>query len=259
MKYWKMFKILFSTAVFAFSTSQAGVLYEWDFSSQTDGTALSDIASGGTEASVNFSASAVATGLTVSNGSLVVNWAGSPITSAAQNSYADISDLSSGTYWLVYKVDAVSTPVTGGIMDVYFNSGDTVSDAIAALRFNRQATGQNAVLLTGDGNQFVVGVPTSTATPITFAVELNRDTSKTRLLYKIGDNDWVTGTEYNAKSSLDVTHICFAASGYPAGNEIDLGTLYLTDVNPSTVPEPAGLSLMVLAGSGIFLFRRLLN
>ncbi len=229
--------MLTTTIAFAFiavATAQAEVLYDWDFSVQTNGTAMADVSSSGTESPVQFPTKLVTTNLTVSAASLKVNEAGGTPSSAAYNSFADIMDLSSGTYWLVAELSGWNVSSDGGIMDLIFASGDTTADNLAGMRLTTRTTGLKVSSINANGSslaqEFAV---TSNESPLVVAVEINLDTDTTTLHYKYGSGAWAASADQPVVAGLDVSHIRFNASGFDPGNELSLDKIYVSTIAPA--------------------------
>lgn len=213
--------------------SWGSTLYEWNFSSQADETRLCDVFSTAREPSVQFPDTMVATNLSVSNCNLIVNQAGGSPSIADNNSFVDIANLSTGTYWLIANASGWSAATSGGVMDLWFSRGATSGDNLAGLRLNFISSAELSVqFIHSTGIAIVHNFSANNSTAVIFALQLNIETGKCNLFYKYGANDWVSYDERNEIASADVTHIRFDASGFAAGNEIQLKAIRLQDHPP---------------------------
>lgn len=210
-------------ALCAQNLTYGATLYQWDASILTNGTYLSNICSTAREPSVCFSDSELGGSQQVTNGNVRIHSTGIN-TDSSNNAYADITDCSSGTYWLVCELSGWTMTsfggASGGLLDLYFNSNATINGALSGIRLNGQSSSLNLVLMRAGGNTQVATFSTASTTPLKIALELNLDTAKTALHYQYGTNSWVSGTEYNAISSADFSHVRLSASYARGDNEM---------------------------------------
>lgn len=229
---------------------QADVLYDWDFGTETNNTMLNQVLSSGAQSPVTFSSSAMSSNTVVSGGKLVISEQDGAVNGAANNAFADITDLSSGTYWLVTEFSGWDISV--GALDLAFSAAGIGGQEIANVRFVGGSSVRARCFYNGSYEDIFFSSPEF---PITFAVELNLDTDKTRFLYKIGAGDWQSTVEYDAKSASDIAYLRFSASDMLSDEKMQMDQLYVTDISP--IPEPATLGLFLMTGCGLILARRI--
>lgn len=211
----------------AANIARAGILYEWNFSKQADGTALRDVASAD-QPYTYFSATPLTSSLTVSNGNLIVDQNG-----AQQNGYVGLSGFSSGTYYLVVEVAGWTTAAAGGYMDLRFNRDNTTGGTLSGIRFCEHSSGQTYLQLMHSASlaNVVALKPNNTSQNLIIALELNLDDHTTTVHYKLGDAKW---REYPRRSPKpgNIQSIRFVAGKFSSGSQISVKRVAVSDVFP---------------------------
>lgn len=220
----------------AMNVSCAGILYEWDFSKQADGTALKDVASVD-QPYTYFPDTPLVSSLVVSNGNLIINRSGSG------DAYVDIADLSSGTYWLVLEVSRWANVTPGGTVNFRFNSSGTSSGTLAAVWINEQVAGHTYLQLTHSGGTANVATLDPNGIDLKVALRLDLDNQTTTVLYKLGDGNWVSWVDRTPLAG-DISHIRFQVGAFANDNQVEIKRIVVSDVFP--VPVRPKISLITI-------------
>lgn len=246
MKVKQMLKTIVSV-LFISSAVQADILYDWNFATQSDGTKLGAVTSTGTESSIQFYSSAFADAA-VSSGNLIINQSG-----ANQICYANISDPTSGTYWYVAEVSGWTTSTSLGYTDLWFMNG---TSALSGMRLSLSNTSNAYLQMYHSGGLGNAAALNPTGSDLIMATKFDIDSGTATVLYKLGDNDWVTWVDKTPNAG-NITHLRFSAGNFGTGNEIQMSRVYLTDTDPTAVPEPATIGLFGVAGALALVLRRI--
>lgn len=212
------------------AASNAETLYDWNFKIADEGASLCEVVSTGTAAPTTFSDSQIGAGLKITNDGLQVQQEGGKVSKPANNSFAEIEELSAGKYWLVAELSGWT--MTSGVVDFSFTVAERPNAAAAGLRLAKTGSKISIRQLHPNGFESIEMLPVSGNSPLILVLEMDLDRSAARICCRQGQGDWVCGSEHPNKLFGAVTHLRVSASAMQPGDTICLEHLYVTDESP---------------------------
>ncbi|MCA9258211.1 MAG: hypothetical protein KDA61_03370, partial [Planctomycetales bacterium] len=185
----------------------------------------------------------------------------------------EIADVATGKLWLVADFAGWSVlgqaPDSGNVEEIRFgfNSGDDLipppsSTVLAEMQLKRDFDA-NAMVLTGValggggtslGDTIVNMVQDS---PFTMVLAIDQDTDTYEVLYRDGAAAFASAGSGALEPTRDALIVRFTVNNFwgdVSGEFADLDRVYVTDVDPTIIPEPTSLALW--AGASLILVRR---